>query len=130
MCVLSRFGRCHKTVVLNLSWFVTPLQRLRALLAPCSTTGFCNITAELFSKGVCSWPPGNRSVVRGLRLRNPIKRFLHAKRLATSCFDTTIKSHCLGYFHGYCYVIFFICATAPLYSGFFCLLCDHRPPIE
>jgi len=29
---------------------------------PCSSTGFCNITAELFSKGLCWWPPENRSV--------------------------------------------------------------------
>ena len=29
---------------------------------PCSSIGFCNITAEMFSKGLCSWPPENRSV--------------------------------------------------------------------
>ena len=61
-----------KTVVLNLSWFVASFQRL---VAPCSSIGFCNIRAELFSKGHCSWPPGNRSVApkrgRGSRLRNP-----------------------------------------------------------
>ena len=42
---------------------------------PCSSTGFCNITAELFSKGLCWWPPENRSVApnwgQGPRLRNP-----------------------------------------------------------
>jgi len=37
--------------------------------------GLCTVTAELFSKGLCSWPPENRSVApeggRGGRLRNP-----------------------------------------------------------
>jgi len=37
--------------------------------------GFYNITAELFNKGLCSWPSENRSVnpkgVRWPRLRNP-----------------------------------------------------------
>jgi len=37
-------------VVLNLSWFVASFQRLSTLVAPCSSIGFCNITAELFSK--------------------------------------------------------------------------------
>jgi len=58
------------------SWFVAPFPRLPTIAAPCSSIGFCNITAELFSKGLCSWPLGNRSVVpnggRGLRLRNPV----------------------------------------------------------
>ena len=28
----------------------------------CSSIGFCNITAELFSKGLCLWPQKNWSV--------------------------------------------------------------------
>jgi len=83
MCVLSGFGRCHNAVVLNLSWFVAPFQRLPTLVAPYSSIEFCNITAELFSKGLCSWSPGNRSVVpngcRGLRLWNPQKAFARQK---------------------------------------------------
>jgi len=58
------------------SWFVLPFQRLPRLVALCSSIRFSNITTELFSKGLCSWPPGNRSVVpnggRGLRLWNPV----------------------------------------------------------
>ena len=49
-------------VVLNLAWFVAPFQRLSTLVAHCSSIGFCNITAELFGKGLCSWPPENRSM--------------------------------------------------------------------
>jgi len=42
----------------------------------CLCFGFCNITAELSHKGLCSWPPENRSVdPKGGRgqhlLRNP-----------------------------------------------------------
>ena len=33
-------------------------------------------------------------------------------------------------FHGYCYVIFYMCATVPLYSDFFFLLYDYGPPVE
>jgi len=29
------------------SWFVAPFQRLAALVASCSSIGFCNITADL-----------------------------------------------------------------------------------
>jgi len=64
----------YRPVVLNLSWFVAPFQRLSTLVAPCSsieiplslafTLGFCNITAELFAKTsahgsrrTASWPP-------------------------------------------------------------------------
>jgi len=44
-------------VVLSLSWFVSPFQRLSTLLAPCSSIGFyCNIMAELFSKDLSSCP--------------------------------------------------------------------------
>jgi len=50
-------------VVLNLSWFVAPFQRLSTLVAPCSSERFCNIIAELCNKGLCLWPPGNRSVI-------------------------------------------------------------------
>ena len=39
-----------------------PFQKRSTLLAPCPSLGFCNVTAELFSKGLCSWPPENRSV--------------------------------------------------------------------
>jgi len=66
--------RTTRTVDLKLSWFVAPFQRLSTLVAPCSSIGFCNITAELFSKGLCSWTPKNRYVAFkggfGLRLRN------------------------------------------------------------
>ena len=52
-----------------------PFQSLSTLVIPCSSIGFCNITAELFRKDLGSWPPENRSVDpkvgRGLRLRNP-----------------------------------------------------------
>jgi len=37
-----------RAVVLNISWFVAPFQRLSTLVAPCSSIGFCNITAEQF----------------------------------------------------------------------------------
>jgi len=64
-----------RPVVLNLSWFVALFQRLSILLASSSWTGFCNVTAEIFSKGLCSWPTEDRSVPpkggRGVRLRNP-----------------------------------------------------------
>ena len=70
-------------VVLNLSWFLAPFQRLSTLVISCSSIGFCNITAELqylVSKGLCSWPPENCSVAprggRGLGLRN---RGLHQR---------------------------------------------------
>jgi len=46
-----------RAVVLNLTWFVAPFQRLPTLVAPCSSIGFCNITAELYSKGLSLWPP-------------------------------------------------------------------------
>jgi len=40
------------------------------------TLGLCNITAELPSEGLFSWPPDNRYVApnggRGPRLRNPV----------------------------------------------------------
>ena len=32
----------------------------------------------------------------------------------------TIMWHCLWYFHGYCYVIFFMCTTVPPCSDLFC----------
>ena len=32
--------------------------------------GLCNVTANLHSEGLCSWPPENRSGGRGPRLRN------------------------------------------------------------
>ena len=35
-----------------------PLPKTPNTCGPCSSIGFCNITAELFSKGLCSWPPG------------------------------------------------------------------------
>jgi len=49
-------------------WFSTfhglwSASRLSTLVTPCSSIGFCNITAEIFSKGLCSWPPEDRSVV-------------------------------------------------------------------
>jgi len=48
--VLNSLDCCIWPVVLNLSWFVAAFHwRI--------TIGFCNITAELFSKGICSWPP-------------------------------------------------------------------------
>jgi len=90
MCVLSGFGRCHEAVFLNLSWFVVPFQRLPTLVAPCSSIGFCNITAELFSKGLCSWSPGNRSVVpngsRELRLRNPVIKSFACQKTRSKLF--------------------------------------------
>jgi len=45
-------------------------------------------------------------------------KVLHVKRTFTSRFDTTIMWHCLWYFHGDCYAIFFMCATVLLYSDF------------
>ena len=53
-----------QAVVLNLSWFVAPFQRLSTLVVPCSPIGFYNITTELLSKGLCWWFPENRSVAR------------------------------------------------------------------
>jgi len=62
------------TVVLNLWWFAASFQKLSTLVAPSSSIGFCNITAELLSTGICSWSPENRSVApkagRGPQLRN------------------------------------------------------------
>ena len=46
-----------RAVVLSLSWFVAPFHRLSTLVVPCPSIGFCNITAELFSRGLCSCPP-------------------------------------------------------------------------
>jgi len=90
MCVLSRCGRCHKAVVRNLAWFVALFQRNPTLVVPCSSIGFCNITAELFSKGLCSWPLGNRSVVpnggRGLRLRNPVIKAFSCQKTRSKLF--------------------------------------------
>jgi len=59
-------------VVLSFSWFVAPFNwRIINIV----TLGFCNTTAELFSKSLCSWPQENRSAAptgdRGPRLRNP-----------------------------------------------------------
>ena len=58
-------------VVLKLSWAVAPSKDSQHIV----TFGLCNITAKLPSKGLCSWPPDNRSVApkggRGPRLRNP-----------------------------------------------------------
>jgi len=60
-----------RKVVLNLSWFVV-LRNLPKTLNTCGPLlinkntylrcGFCNIAAELFNKGLWSWPPENRSV--------------------------------------------------------------------
>jgi len=65
----------RKPVLLNLSWFVALFQRLSTLVTPYSSMGFCNIRTELFSKGFCSWPPENFSVIpkrgRRPRLRKP-----------------------------------------------------------
>jgi len=46
----------EEAMVLYLSWFVAAFQRLSTLVAPCSSIGFCDITAKLFSKGLCWWP--------------------------------------------------------------------------
>ena len=46
-------------VVLSLSWFVSPFQRLSTHLAPCSSIGlYCNIMAELCScpRRTAPWP--------------------------------------------------------------------------
>ena len=48
------------------------------------------------------------------------QRLLHAKRLAPNRFDTTIMCH------GYYYVVFFMCATVPLYSDLFCCMTTVR----
>jgi len=58
---IASFCLC-KSMVLNLSCFVAHFQRLSTLVAPCSSIGFCNITPQLFSKGLSSWPPENRTV--------------------------------------------------------------------
>jgi len=42
----------YKPVILNFSWFVALFERLSTLVAPSSSVGFCNITAELFGKGL------------------------------------------------------------------------------
>jgi len=65
----------RNTPVLNVFVVCGPFQRLSTLVAPCPSIRFCNITAALFSKGLCSWPLQNRSVApkggRGPRLRSP-----------------------------------------------------------
>jgi len=64
-----------RPVALNLSWFVALFQRLSILVAPCPSIGFCNITAEVVSEGLYSWPPENPCVApkggRVPQLRNP-----------------------------------------------------------
>jgi len=40
-------------VALNLSWFVAPFNWCIINIV---TLGFCNITAELINKNLCSWP--------------------------------------------------------------------------
>jgi len=75
-----------RSLVLNPSWFVAPFQRLSTLVVLCLSIAFCQITAELFSKCLCSWPPENYSMApkwgRGLQLRNGlgfhIFRLFHA----------------------------------------------------
>ena len=128
MFVPSWFGRCHETVVLNLLWFVAPFQRLPTLVDPCSSIEYCNITAELFSKSLCSWPPGNRSVVpnggRGLRLRSTVRKAfaLHAKRRESKLFWCSCKVTLFMIFSWLLLRnIFHVCySTLPLYSDFFC----------
>ena len=44
ICYFASLG----SVLLKLSWFVSPFQKLSILVAPCSSIGFCSITAELF----------------------------------------------------------------------------------
>jgi len=51
-----------KPMVLNLSWFMAPFQRLSTLVAPCSSIkipsfflGFA-VSRQIFSKDVCLWP--------------------------------------------------------------------------
>jgi len=67
---------------------VAPFQRLSTLVVPCSSIGFCNITAELFSRGFCSWPPENVLVApkggRGPRLRNAGRRAILMAAAMTS----------------------------------------------
>jgi len=71
-------------VVLNLSWFVVPFHRLSTLVASCSSVGFCNITAELSSKGLCSWPPrGSRAPVE-----KPYSRLFVTKDIAPDLLHT------------------------------------------
>jgi len=66
-------------------WLSEEWEFIQTLVPPCSSIkipvsvtvalGFCNITAELFSEGLCSWSQENRSVDlkvdRAPWLRNP-----------------------------------------------------------
>jgi len=79
---------CFSAFLLNFMWFAQNnlAQRFSIYhglwspskdcqhLWPCSSIGFCNITAELFNKSLYSWSPREpircSRGVRGLRLRN------------------------------------------------------------
>ena len=52
-----------RPVVLNVSWFLAPSPLFNWRIINIVTLGFCNITAELISKSLCSWPPENSFVV-------------------------------------------------------------------
>jgi len=84
---LHEFLGAHRAVILNFSW----------LVAPCSSIRFCNITAELFSKGRWSWLLANRSVAprgaEGLRLRNPVIE-AYAGKCGQAC---SARQHDLGH---------------------------------
>ena len=60
------------------------------------------------------------SCVRSLELGGVIKAFSCQKSRSKPFWYYFIMWHCLWYFHGYSYVIFFMCGVVPLYSDFFC----------
>jgi len=68
------------------------------------------------------------SSVRTLDLADVIKASTCQKtRSKPFRYYPTIMWHCFRYCHIYCYVIFFMCATVPLCSDFFCFAVWPRP---
>ena len=67
---------------------------------------------------------------RCLELDVVIKAFVCQCTCSKPSWYYFIMWHCLWYFHGYSYVIFFMCATVPLYNDFVCLLFDNSQPVE
>jgi len=59
------------------------------------------------------------SCLRSLALNDVIKAFACQKTWSKPSWYYFIMWHCSWYFHGYSYVIFFMCAIVPLYSDFF-----------
>jgi len=72
-----------------------PSKNSQHLWPPAHQQGFAIPTAELFSKGLCSWPPGNPSVVlngcRSLRLRKPVIKAFACQKTRSKLFRHDYK---------------------------------------